>query len=93
MNAELVSGGEERIVLPTVYRNNYLSALKALSHSGATEPLLRMMDFAQRWTASVPWGNLEETRRVFDRCNAFADPSQADDMGIRLRLADAGVVL
>jgi hypothetical protein len=90
MNAELVSGGEERIVLPTVYRNNYLAALKALSQSGSTEPLLRVMDFAQKWTASVPWGNLEETHGVLERCNAFADPGQADDTGIRLRIPEVG---
>ena len=33
MNAELIGAGEERIVIPTVYRNNYLSALKALSQT------------------------------------------------------------
>lgn len=88
MNADLVTAGEERIVLPTVYRNNYLAALKALSQAASTEPLLRVMDFAQRWTASIPWGNFEATRRVLDRCNAFAEPTRADDTGIRLRLPD-----
>ena len=37
-------------VIPTVYRANYLSALKALSHSGLPEPLIRMLDYAQEWT-------------------------------------------
>ena len=53
MNAELVAGGEERIIIPTVYRANYLSALKALSQNDIPEPLIRTLDFAQKWTAAV----------------------------------------
>jgi len=90
MNAELVAAGEERIVLPTVYRNNYLTALKALSQAGMCEPLLRVMDFAQRWTVAIPWGHLESTRLVLERCNAFVEPAHADEIGLRLRLPEPG---
>ena len=86
MNAELVATDEERIIIPTVYRNNYLAPLKALSHSGRTEPLLRVLDYAQKWTASIPWGHFEETRHILEECNAFVEPGYADDTGIRLRL-------
>ena len=48
MNAELVAAGENRVIVPTVYRNNYLIALKALSQNGITGALVRTMDFAQR---------------------------------------------
>lgn len=86
MNAELVAGGEERIVIPTVYRANYLSALKALSQSGHPEPLIRMLDYAQRWTAAVDWRTLPETQRELDTCNAFLDPAPAEEEGRRLRM-------
>ena len=86
MNAELVAAGEERIVVPTVYRANYLSALKALSQTGRPEPLIRMLDYAQRWTAAVDWRSVEETRRQLDACNAFLDPDVADEEGRRLRM-------
>lgn len=86
MNAELVVTDEERIVIPTVYRNNYLAALKALSHNAATEPLLRVLDYAQRWTASIAWGEFEESRRILEECNAFVEPNHADETGIRLRM-------
>ena len=36
MNAELVSENENRIIVPTVFRNNYLVALKALSQNRVT---------------------------------------------------------
>lgn len=86
MNTELVAADEERIVIPTVYRNNYLAALKALSHSQATEPLLRVLDYAQRWTAAIAWGEFEETRRMLEKCDAFVEPNHADETGIRLRM-------
>ncbi|MDT8329164.1 MAG: Fic family protein [Roseovarius sp.] len=86
MNAELVAADEERIVIPTVYCNNYLAALKALSHHAVTEPLLRVLDYAQRWTASIDWGEFEETRRILEECNAFVEPNHADETGVRLRM-------
>lgn len=86
MNAELVAAGEERIIVPTVYRSNYLTALKALSQSSQPTPLVRTLDFARKWVAAVPWTDLESTRRVLEGCHAFVDPTEADDRGIRLRL-------
>src|SRR3546814_12896837 len=47
MNAELVAGGEERIIIPTDYRTDYLTALKAFKHNARIEPLLRMLSVAQ----------------------------------------------
>lgn len=86
MNAELVSCGEERIVIPTVYRANYLSALKALSQSGWPEPLIRVLDFAQKWTAAIDWRSIEETVAELQTCNAFLDAMAAEEEGKRLRM-------
>jgi hypothetical protein len=86
MNAELVAAGEQRIVIPTIYRANYLSALKALSQGGRTEPLIRMLDFAQKWTAAIEWRTLDNARRELERCNAFLKPEVADQEGKRLRM-------
>ena len=86
MNAELIGAGEERIVIPTVYRSNYLAALKALTQTGTPDPLIRTLDYAQRWTAAVEWGELSATRRELEACNAFLDPGEAEERGIRLRM-------
>ena len=67
--------------MPTVYRANYPSALKALSQSGRPEPLIRMLDYAQRCTAAVDWRSLAKTARELDDCNAFLDPIVAEDEG------------
>lgn len=90
MNSELVAAREERIVVPTVCRTNYLSALKALSQSGLPEPLIRVLDYTQRWTAAVDWRSLEETRRELDECNAFQDPILAEEAGRRLCMPGTG---
>ena len=72
--------------MPTVYRANYLSALKALSQTGRPEPLIRMLDYAQKWTAAIDWRSVDETRWELDACNAFLDPAVADEEGSRLRM-------
>lgn len=92
MNAELVAPRENRIIVPTVYRNNYLMALKALSQNGVTGALVRVMDFAQKYTAAVDFSDLDRARLVLDRTHAFADPNEADAAGIRLVLPTPEVV-
>ncbi len=86
MNAELVAAGESRIIIPTIYRNNYLMALKALSQNGITGALARTMDFAQRYTTAIDFSDLEQARRMLDQTYAFADSTEADQIGMRLIL-------
>ena len=88
MNAELVAAGEERIIIPTVFRGNYLTALKALSLNGNPQPIVRTLDFAQRWVTAIQWRDLDGTRHELDGCNALMDPNDADERGMRLRLPD-----
>lgn len=77
MNAELVAGGQERIIIPTAYRTDYLGALKAFSKNGQTTPLIRMLDVAQRYTGTIDWGDFERARTMLDESNAFAEGADA----------------
>jgi Fic family protein len=86
MNGELVANGEQRIIIPVVYRNNYLSALRALSNSGYAEALIKTLDFAQKYTNSINWSNFREATDLLGRTNAFMNPNEADEKAIRLRL-------
>jgi hypothetical protein len=92
MNAELVAAGENRIIVPTVYRNNYLMALKALSQNRVTGALVRVMDFAQRYTTAIDFSDFERARSILERTHAFADPNEADAAGVRLVLPTPEVV-
>lgn len=86
MNAELVAGGAERIIVPTAYRQDYLGALKALSQNGHTRPLIRMLDYAQQYTHAIDWRDLETARMMLDQTGAFAEGEDA-----KLRMP-AGIV-
>ncbi|MCY3852065.1 MAG: hypothetical protein OXG03_00575 [Gammaproteobacteria bacterium] len=63
-----------------------MTALKALSQGRRPDPLIRAVDYLQRWTATLAWGDLEETRRDLEGCNAFLEPAEADRRGRRLRM-------
>jgi Fic family protein len=86
MNGELVANGEQRVIIPIVYRNNYLAALRALSNSGYAEALIRTLDFAQKYTNSIDWSNFREATDLLEKTNAFMNPNEADEKAIRLRL-------
>lgn len=81
-----VSAGEERIIVPTVFRGNYLAALRALTHNGVTDPLIRTLDYAQRWTAAVEWRSVTETASTHESCNALLESEVAEPDGRRLRM-------
>ena len=80
MNAELVAAEENRIIVPTVYRNNYLLALKALSHNKLTGALVRVLDFAQRYTAAVDFHDLHARRLVITGANGEPVARHAGDL-------------
>ena len=86
MNAELVSANEERVVVPTVYRGNYIAAQRALSVGHSAAAMLRMLDFAWRWTAAMDWASLDPTTERLRACNAFDTEAVAERRGVRLRM-------
>jgi len=92
MNAEFVAAGESRIIVPTVYRNNYLMALKALSQNGIAGAVVRVLDFAQRYTAAVDFAELQRARFILERTHAFDDPNEADARGVYLILPTPEIV-
>jgi Fic family protein len=86
MNSELVGTGQARIIIPTVFRNNYLAALKTLSQNDRADPLIRVLDFAQHYTSLIDWSNFQRAQKMLQETHAFEDSSTADLMGNRLQL-------
>ncbi len=82
MNAELVSGGLSRIIIPTVYREDYLGGLRVLTRRGDPEPFVKVLDYAQAVTSWVDYTDLDRAIAMFEACHAFDDESD----GTRLRL-------
>jgi hypothetical protein len=76
MNAELVHGHRCRIIIPTVYREDYLLALRALTRQGNTVPYTRMLSRAQEFTFRVDFNAYEAALTTLRQANAFLDPSE-----------------
>jgi len=74
MNAHLSAAGLSRIVIPTVYREDYLLPLKALSENREPEGYVRSMMRAQRWSAAFDYDlDVNELRESLALCNAFRE--------------------
>lgn len=84
MNAELTAAGLCRVMIPLVYRDEYLNALRALSRNANPRPLLRAIDRVQRWSAAMPWTGHDRVLAAMDDTNALVDPDRADADGIHL---------
>jgi hypothetical protein len=76
MNAELIAGGQQRVIIPTVYRDDYLGALRALSRTGRAEALPKMLDYAQEVTAHIDFSDVAAARRDLERAQAFREPDE-----------------
>lgn len=71
MNAELISGGQRRILIPTAYRLDYIGGLRRLSRNDDPHTLIQVLDHAQRFTAAVDFADLDAAQRVLRQCGAF----------------------
>jgi hypothetical protein len=86
-NGALSAGGQVRIVIPTIYRNNYLAGLAGVSNrAGRGETLVSVLSFAQRWTAAVDWSSFDVSDATLRQLNVYMDPGLAETAGLRLRL-------
>ena len=82
MNAEMVAAGQTRIVIPSVYRNEYVGSLKRLTNYQDPAAFLRVMRYAQIFVSRIDFADLEVARRTLAAHNAFDDP--ADDVKLRM---------
>jgi hypothetical protein len=74
MNAELTAGKLSRIIIPTIYREDYLLPLKALSNNSDPDPFTRMMVKIQKWTASFNYSQPRtKLTSEISACNAFEE--------------------
>ena len=73
MNAELTAAAQAKILVPTVFRPDYIGALRRLSRDGdpsvLVSAMLRLWDFS-RWLSS---GDFESLKSRLEESNAFSD--------------------
>lgn len=73
MNAELSAMGLTRIIIPTISRDDYLGALRLLTHENNALPLIRFLARMQEWTASFDYADASSLQAQMERCNAFQE--------------------
>jgi hypothetical protein len=76
MNAELTAAGEATIIIPTVYRDDYLGALRALTRRHRPDPLIQMLSTAQKFSF-LDFTHYPETVKHLRRRNWFREPDSA----------------
>lgn len=77
MNGELQALGLCRIIIPTVYREDYLLALRRLSRKYDPAPYVRMLLTAQSFTHSISFEVYNQALTQLKVRNAFMEPSEA----------------
>jgi hypothetical protein len=73
MNAELSAKNEFRILIPIVYREDYMTSLKKLSRQSDPSVYLKMLERASIFSSLLKYQNLDELRSELTRCNAFKE--------------------
>lgn len=76
MNAEMISDGQSRIIVPTVYRDDYLLTLRRLTRGGDAEPFIRMLARAMRFSAGINFSNMATAEQQLEASNAFMSPAE-----------------
>jgi hypothetical protein len=76
MNAELVVAGESKIIIPTVYRDDYLGALRRLTRRADPAAYIRMMERAHEFSANVYNDDRKEMEAYLKSCNAFLEDTE-----------------
>ena len=77
MNAELVKQGQSKIIIPTVYRDDYMGALRRLSRLQDPSAYIRMLQRAHEFTSTIVGDNMDEMQKHLEASNAFKEHSEA----------------
>jgi hypothetical protein len=76
MNAELVSAGATTIIIPTVFRDDYMRSLKALTQRKRAAPLVEALRRAASFS-HLDFSDYAEVLADITRRNWFRDPDEA----------------
>jgi hypothetical protein len=78
MNVELVAGAQARIIVPTVFRDDYLDGLRVLTRQDRAGVLIKALRYAHNYTAQASWATLDIARLTLGATHAFNEPNSAD---------------
>jgi len=73
MNAELVRGNQARIIIPTVYREDYMGALRQLSRKSKPDVYVKMLYRAWKFSTTIDSTDMEVAESTLKISNAFQE--------------------
>lgn len=76
MNAELYAANQSTLIIPNVYRDDYLFALRALTRRDRPDPYIRMLARAHKFSA-FQFSNYKKVLSQIENKNWFREPSEA----------------
>lgn len=76
MNAELTSTGESKIIIPTVFREDYLLALRRLSSQNDPNVFIHAMQKVRKFSHHLYGEGAGEMERFLNKCDAFEEPNE-----------------
>jgi Fic family protein len=76
MNAEMTATGQAKIIIPTVFRTDYLGALRQLSRKDNPENLINAIQRVRLFSYDLRGDNFEAMRSYMEHCNAFRDEDE-----------------
>lgn len=76
MNAELVKAQTTRVIIPTVYREDYLLALRKLSRKQMPDAFLKMMNRAHQFSHQLPAADFDILLQSLHSSDAFLEPNE-----------------
>jgi hypothetical protein len=78
MNAELVSAKQSKIIIPTVFRDDYVGVLRKVSRHQEITPYIKMLQKAFEFSSTIYDENLDAMQQFLEKCNAFMEHSEAN---------------
>jgi len=71
MNAELSSKDQSKIIIPTVYRTDYIGAIRKLTRQGDPSTYIKMLTRAYQFSSTIHGEDMNQIEAYLKKCNAF----------------------
>ncbi len=76
MNAELTKEGQSKIIIPTVFRDDYMGALRRLTRQSDPDPYIRMLQRAHEFSSNIFDEDMNEMEKYLKSCDAFKEHNE-----------------
>lgn len=76
MNAELVKGNQTRIIVPTVFREDYILSLRKMSRDKEPAVLIKVMERLHAFSDNLYGDDFDVLNDYLNKCNAFEEPER-----------------